>query len=192
MHIPQEPHLTAAKQILRYLCVTLDHSLLRPSPTSELVVYTDADWASCPDTCWSTSGYVVFLDNLASWSLKQQPVTSGSGAETEYLVVANDVAEACWLRQLLQEVHNPLTRVTLIYCDNVNAVYLSTDLMRHQRTIYVEIDLHLVHEYVVVGDALVLYILTTSQFVDIFTKGLPSTVFSEFRSSLKSCNALSC
>jgi hypothetical protein len=169
MHISREPHLTTAKQILRYLCVTLDHSLLlRPSPTSELVVYTDADWASCPDTCRSTSGYVVFLDtNLASWSSKQQPVTSGSGAETEYLIVANDVAEACWLRQLLQEVHNLLTRATLIYCDNVSAVYLSTDLMRHQRTNYVEIDLHLVHEHVVVGDALVLYILTTSQFVDI-------------------------
>jgi hypothetical protein len=44
MHTPREPHLTALKWILRYLCGSLDYSLLlRPSPTSELVVYTDAD-----------------------------------------------------------------------------------------------------------------------------------------------------
>jgi hypothetical protein len=51
MHTPWEPNLTALKRILRYLCGTLDYGLLlRSSLTSELVVYTDADWAGCPDT----------------------------------------------------------------------------------------------------------------------------------------------
>ena len=68
MHTPREPHLTALKRILRYLRGSLDFGLLlRPSSTSELVVYTDADWVGCPDTRWSTSGYVVFLGaNLIS------------------------------------------------------------------------------------------------------------------------------
>jgi hypothetical protein len=58
MHTPREPHLTALKRILRYLRGSLDYGLLlRPSPTSELVVYTDADWAGCPDMRRSTSGY---------------------------------------------------------------------------------------------------------------------------------------
>jgi hypothetical protein len=40
---------------------------LRRSSGSDLVVYTDADWAGCPDTRHSTSGYAVFLgDNLVS------------------------------------------------------------------------------------------------------------------------------
>jgi hypothetical protein len=51
MHTPREPHLIALKRILLYLRGSLDHGLLlRPSPTSELVVYTDADWAGYPDT----------------------------------------------------------------------------------------------------------------------------------------------
>ena len=43
MHTSREPHLTTVKRILRYLRSSLDFGLLRPFPTSELVVYTDAD-----------------------------------------------------------------------------------------------------------------------------------------------------
>ena len=97
MHDPRDGHLSAVKCILRYLRGTLGHGLLlRPSSTSALVVYTDADWAGCPDTRKSTSGYAVFLgDNLVSWSSKRQPTVSRSSAEAEYRVVANGVAEAC-------------------------------------------------------------------------------------------------
>jgi hypothetical protein len=47
-----------------------------------------------------------------------------------------------------------------------------------------EIDLHFVHECVAVDNVPVLRVPTTAQFTDIFTKGLPSTVFSLFRISL--------
>jgi len=58
MHDPREPHLAALKRILRYLQGTLSLGLtLRPSSPAELVAYTDADWADCPDTRRSTSGY---------------------------------------------------------------------------------------------------------------------------------------
>jgi len=68
MHDPREPHLTMLKRTLRYLRGTLDFGLLlRWSASADLVVYTDADWAGCPDTRRSTSGYAIFLgDNLIS------------------------------------------------------------------------------------------------------------------------------
>ena len=47
-----------------------------------------------------------------------------------------------------------------------------------------EIHLHFVRDRVVIGDVRVLHILTTSQFAVIFTKGLPSSTFTEFRSNL--------
>jgi hypothetical protein len=62
MHTSREPHLTALKRTLRYPRGSLDYDLLlRPSPTSELMVYTNADWVGCPDMRRSTSCYVVFL-----------------------------------------------------------------------------------------------------------------------------------
>ena len=84
----------------------------------------------------------------------------------------------------MAELHSPLAKSTLVYCDNVSALYLSTNPVQHQRTKHVEIDLHFVRDRVVIGDVRVLHVPTTSQFADIFNKGLPSSTFSEFRSSL--------
>jgi hypothetical protein len=44
----------------------------------------------------------------------------------------------------------------------------------------VEIDLHFIREKVAIGQVRVLHIPTTLQFTDIFTTGLPSSVFNEF------------
>ncbi|PWA99952.1 ribonuclease H-like domain-containing protein [Artemisia annua] len=186
MHDPREPHLSALKRILRYVRGTLHYGLqLFASSTTSLVAYSDADWAGCPTTRRSTSGYCVFLgNNLLSWSSKRQPTLSRSSAEAEYHGVANAVAETCWLRNLLRELHTPLSSATLVYCDNVSAVYLSCNPVQHQRTKHIEIDIHFVRDLVATGQVRVLHVPSRYQYADIFTKGLPSALFEEFRSSL--------
>ena len=127
----------------------------------------------------------MFLgDSLISWSSKRQHTMSRSSAEAKYRGVANAVAEACWIRQLLGELRRLLTRATLVYCDNISAVYLSTNPVHHQRTKHMEIDLHFVRERVALGAVRVLHVPTSLQYADIFTKGLPTAVFINFRSSL--------
>ncbi|GJU55465.1 ribonuclease H-like domain-containing protein [Tanacetum coccineum] len=186
MHDPREPHFLALKRILRYVRGTLSYGLqLYSSTTSTLVAYSDADWAGCPTTRRSTSGYCVFLgNNLLSWSSKRQFTISRSSAEAEYRGVANAVAETCWLRNLLRELHTPLSTATLVYCDNVSAVYLSSNPVQHQRTKHIEIDIHFVCDLVSTGRIRVLHVPSRYQYADIFTKGLPTALFDEFRSSL--------
>ncbi|GJZ95787.1 ribonuclease H-like domain-containing protein [Tanacetum coccineum] len=186
MHDPREPHFAALKCILRYVQGTLELGLqLYASATTSLVGYTDADWAGCPSTRRSTSGYCVFLgDNLLSWSAKRQHTISRSSAEAEYRGVANVVAETAWIRNLLRELHSPLLTATLVYCDNVSAVYMSANPVQHQRTKHIEIDIHFVRDMVKAGHVRVLHVPSRFQYADIFTKGLPSALFEDFRSSL--------
>lgn len=134
MHDPRVPHLNLVKLILRYVRGTIDFGLQLYRTTShDLVAYSDVDWVGCPDTRKSTSSYCVFLrDNLVSWSSKRQAMVSRPSAEAEYHGVANAVVEACWLRQLLLELHQPPSKATVVYCDNVSATYLSTNPVKHQ------------------------------------------------------------
>ncbi|GJX55341.1 ribonuclease H-like domain-containing protein [Tanacetum coccineum] len=131
MHDPRDPHFTALKRILRYVRGTIDHDF----------------------SFMSTSGYCVFLgDKLLSWSATRRQVTlSRSSDEAEYRGVANVVAGTAWIRNLFLELHTPLFTATLVYCDNVSAVYLSTNPVQHQRTKHIEIDIHFVREYVASG-----------------------------------------
>ncbi|GJR79241.1 ribonuclease H-like domain-containing protein [Tanacetum coccineum] len=130
-------------------------------------------------------GYCVFLgNNLLSWSSKRQATLSRSNGEAEYRGVANAVAETCWLRNLLRQLDTPLSSATLVYCDIVSAVYLSCNPVQHQRTKHIEIDIHFVRDLVVAGEVRVLHIPSRYQFADIFIKGLPSTLFEDFRISL--------
>nr|GEV91130.1 putative reverse transcriptase domain-containing protein [Tanacetum cinerariifolium] len=109
---------------------------------------------------------------------------SRSSAEVEYRGVANVVAETCWFRNLLRELHTPLTSATLVYCDNVSVGYLSCNPVQHQRTNHIEIDIHFVRDLIAASQVRVLHVSSRYQFADIFTKGLPSALFEEFRSSL--------
>ncbi|GKA44030.1 ribonuclease H-like domain-containing protein [Tanacetum coccineum] len=186
MHDPREPHLAALKRILRYVQGTLDLGLhLYASSTTSLVGYTDDVWAGCPSTRRSTSGYCIFLgDNLLSWSAKRHHTLSCSSVEAEYRGVANVVAETAWLRNLLRELHSPLSTATLVYCNRVSAVYMSANPIQHQRTKHIEIDIHFVCDMVTAGQVRVLHVPSRYQYNDIFTKGLPLTLFEEYRSSL--------
>ena len=129
MHDPREPHLHAIKRIIRYIHGTLSLGItISPSLKTDLIAYTGADWAGCPDTRRSTSGYCVFFnDTLISWSAKRQSVVSRSSAEDEYRGVANVVSECSWLQNLLLELHYPLQRASIVYTDNISATYLASN-----------------------------------------------------------------
>ncbi|WVZ91886.1 hypothetical protein U9M48_037999, partial [Paspalum notatum var. saurae] len=156
MHDLREPHLGLIKRILCYVKGTLS------------TASTSANWAGCPDSWRSTFGYCIFLgDNLVSWSSKRQTTVSHSSAEAEY-----------------KELHVSVASATIVYCDNVSAVYMTGNPIHHRRMKHIEIDIHFVREKVALGQVRVLHVPSSHQFADIMTKGLLIQLFNEFRSSL--------
>ncbi|KAM0049608.1 putative RNA-directed DNA polymerase [Helianthus debilis subsp. tardiflorus] len=169
MHSTRIDHWNSLKCIIRYIRA-LPRLVLGTFSELSLRAYTDADWAGFLDTRRSTSGYCA--------------VVSHSSAEAEYRGVTNVVAELCSIRNLLLELHRPLRKASVVYCDNISAIYLSGNLVQHQRAKHIELDIHFVRDLVQRGDLRILHIPSRYQIADIFTKGLPRALFDDFRSSL--------
>jgi hypothetical protein len=134
------------KRILRYIKGTLHYALhLARSSSYDLVIYSDADWVSCPDTQRSTFGYCAYLGgNLVSWSSKRQHTVSNTSAEAEYRGVANTIAENCWLWQFLTELGHSPRHATVLFFNNVSTLYMSFNPLLHQWTKHTEIDLYFI------------------------------------------------
>lgn len=75
--------MDAALRVIRYLKRQPDQGILMSSCSDELVTaYCDADWASCPLTRKSVTGYLIKVGNsLVSWKAKKQTTMSRSSAE---------------------------------------------------------------------------------------------------------------
>ena len=150
MQSPTEDHWTAVKRILSYLKHILNYGpLLQPLTRMQLHGFTNADWAGCPNDRKSTSGYGIFLgSNLLSWSSKKQATVARSSIDAKYRGIAQASFKLLWVQYLLSELHFSIWSPTIVWCDNIGAIYLSTNYIFHGRTKHVEIDVHSVRDLV--------------------------------------------
>ena len=112
-----------------------------------------------------------------TWSAKKQDTVSRSSTEFEYRALATAAAELCWIRQVLKDLGIFLSFPPKLWCDNVFALAIASNLVFHARTKHVEVDNHFVRERILRRDLQVRYIATSDQLAEIFTKSLSSSRF---------------
>jgi len=185
MHAPTYSHCAAVKHILRYLKGTTSHGLhITRSSSFALHGFTNADWADSVDDRKSTSGYLVFFDQTPiSWKLGKQrtPIST----EVEYKALVDGTAEVIWFQYLLTDRRIPSISAPIIWCDNLGATYLSTNPVFHARTEHVEVDYHFVRDRVVNKEIQIRFISSQDQLAVVFTKPLPTALFTAFRFKLQ-------
>nr|GEV39324.1 ribonuclease H-like domain-containing protein [Tanacetum cinerariifolium] len=147
-------------------------NLCRTPVDTESKLGSDGDPVSDPTLYRSLVGAFSILPLRA-----QTYLMLSSSAKAEYRGVANVVAETAWIYNLLCELHIPLFTATLVYCDNVSAIYMFVNAVQHQCTKHIEIDIHFVRDFVASGQVRVLHVPSRFQYADIFTNGLPTTLF---------------
>ncbi|XP_034704201.1 uncharacterized mitochondrial protein AtMg00810-like [Vitis riparia] len=186
MHAPTEDHFRALKRILRYVKGTAHHGLqLHKQSTRDLLGYSDVDWAGCPNTRRSTTGYAIFFGaNLISWSSKKQSTVSRSSAEAEYRSLAVATADIAWIIQLLRDLHVTLLVPPKILCDNQSAIFMAVNPVTRPRSKHIAIDYHFVRELVDKGTLQIDFVPSHLQLADSLTKGVTKPQFYLFRSKL--------
>ncbi|KAI5333442.1 hypothetical protein L3X38_023573 [Prunus dulcis] len=186
MQSPRTTHKDAADRLLHYLKGTPGQGILLSSSNNfQLRAYCDSNWASCPMTRRSTTGYFVLLgESPISWKTKKQDTVSRSSAEAEYRAMAMATCELQWLRYLLYDLGLSHTTPSLLYCDNQAALYIAANPVYHERTKNIEIDCHVVREKIQNGSLRTAYIPSTEKLADVFTKSLGKDQFQRLKNKL--------
>jgi hypothetical protein len=89
-----------------------------------------------------------------------------------------------WVEKLLKELKVAHPTAARLWCDNLDAKYLSENLMFHARTKHIEIDFHFVREQVAHKLLEVRFISTADQLADSFTKPVSAERMRTFRYNL--------
>ena len=183
-----ESHVTTVKRIIRYINNTLDLGIWYSKETnSNLVCYSDADWAKNTDDRKSTSGGCFYLgNNLVSWYSKKQNSISLSTAEAEYIAAGSCCTQLLWMKQMLADYGFDIKTLT-IFCDNTSAINISKNHVQHSRTKHIDIRHHFIRELVENKTLILEYVETNKQIADIFTKALDTVRFDSLRKSLGVC-----
>ncbi|XP_026440714.1 uncharacterized protein LOC113339695 [Papaver somniferum] len=106
MQSPRVSHWEAALRVLRYLKGhPVQGIVLRKDSALQLTAYCDFDWASCPLSRRSLTGYFIFLGGSPiSLKTKKQHIVSRSSAESEYRFMDHTCSELTWLKALLKSL----------------------------------------------------------------------------------------
>ncbi|XP_020547848.1 uncharacterized protein LOC110011667 [Sesamum indicum] len=177
---PCRSHWAAATHLVRYLKGSSTKGLFFPMLNSlQLKAFCDADWAACPDTQRSLSGFCIFLGPaFISWKTKKQCTVSRSSAEAEYRSMAAATCELKWISFLLRDFGIALDGPIPFHCDNQAALHIMANPVFHERTKHLDIDCHIVRNCYKEGFLEPVFVRSNVQLADLFTKSLSSSQFS--------------
>ena len=180
---PTEAHLTAVKQIYRYLKGTIGiYIKYERSTDNSLVGFSDADWAGDLNDRHSTTGNLFMMSGAAvDWLSKKQPVVALSTTEAEYIALCSATQETVWLNRLLTDIKAPPQKPILIKEDNQGTIAVANNPISHNRTKHIDIKFHYVREALEDNIVDLIYCPTEEMTADILTKPLARQQFETCR-----------
>jgi hypothetical protein len=202
---PARRHWTLARRVVNYLKTTQDSVLflsseqggpvtdspmLKAAGNSELLTFTDSDFASCEETRKSRSGACIFFCNsLIYWKSGKQNHVSRSTTEAEFYALLEGITEVEFLQDVIHFAYKVDKRIFNckygpITCDNSSAGKIASSIESIARTKHIEVAHLWIQQEVAKERIKVHYVNTENQAADIFTKSLARPLFEKFKKRL--------
>ena len=174
---PSLQHNTSLKRILRYLAGTRNFEITyRKSSTSSgansTYGFSDAAYGNTDDLK-STSGYVFLAEGGAiTWRSKKQTTIALSSTEAEYVALSEAGREACWLRNLYEELGYKQMNPMLIKGDNDGSIMMAKNPQFHKRSKHINTQWHWIRDLVENNVVRIESCRDPKQTADVLTKAL--------------------
>jgi hypothetical protein len=204
---PTYLHEQAIKRIGRYLYATRTRGLIyRPTPTGNLDMYVDADFAGTwhkeyshlRECVMSRTGFVILYHGCPiHWGSKLQTEIALSTTEAEYIALSTSSRELIPIRRLLRELtlHSPLRHLvphppgqlppSTIYEDNASCIAIATKDNHHKpRTKHISLKYHHFKDYLKSGALHIVKVPSAANLADILTKPLTQVLHDRLRSGM--------
>ena len=166
------------KHLLRYIKGTKDYKqIIRPAvklpakAIPDINVYVDSDWAGCPTTRKSTTGFIIsLLGTTINYGSRTQATIALSSAEAELYAINTGATEALHIRSLLMELLN-INKVNIkIHTDSSSGKSMATRIGSSRKAKHIELK-HLFIQQLISHDYVrIIKIHTNDNPADILTK----------------------
>jgi len=167
------------KRVIKYvldtenLALTIHPKVENGKGKWSMVIYSDSDYATDPETRLSVSGFVLYLCGVPIvWRTKQQRSVTLSSSEAEYYALSEAVKEVRFIYQLLKEMGFDVELPITVRVDNIGAIFMAENMQVSQRTKHIDTRLRFVNQYVDDGFIKIKFVGTNDNDADLFTKNL--------------------
>ena len=134
-------HMNAAKHVMKYLAGSTKYKLVfdGKSTVSELIAFTDSDWASDEDNRRLQTGYFIKIaDAVVVWNSHKQTAIALSSTGAEYMALCNCCKQVIWVQNLFHELGVKFVG------DNQDSLFIASNPVADKRTKHIDICFHFI------------------------------------------------
>ena len=141
----------------------------------DLQLYVDSDHAGDKYTCWSRTGFFIFLNSaLIMWKSKKQPTIETSVFGAKFVAMKHGMETLQGLRYKLHMMGVPILGLSYIYGDNMPIIHNMQCPESTLKKKSNEICYHAIRESVAMGDSRTDHVVTAENPADLATKIITS------------------
>nr|GEW94378.1 ribonuclease H-like domain, reverse transcriptase, RNA-dependent DNA polymerase [Tanacetum cinerariifolium] len=150
MQEPQEQHMKAIRQVLRYIKGTKDYGITyKHNRGNKIYGFSDSSYGVNTQEGKGTIGIIFYYgESPISWSTQKQAIVALSSCESEFIAATAAATQALWLKRLLSKLTYSEEETVTIKVDSKSSIALMKNLVFYGRSKHIDTKYQFIRECV--------------------------------------------